>query len=89
METNQMASIKKIDSIQFDVLLDDGRSATIKFNYRDGTFRPDMAELSLSSDPDGVNIATISFNWSAFEMEIDYHEDVQFDSNSFMAMLGL
>lgn len=83
-----MASIKKIDSIQFDVLLDDGKPATIKFNYRDGTFRPDMAELSFSATPDGINIATMSFNYSAFEMEVNYHEDVQFNSNEFMKMLG-
>lgn len=72
--------IVNINSGQFDVQLDDGRSATVKII-------PNKAELSVTCSL-SENIMTMSFIYSAFEMEIGHYEDVQFNRNEFMEMLG-
>lgn len=72
--------IVKTNSIQFNVELDDGRSATVKF-------KPTRTELSANCSLHG-NIITATFSFNASEMVVDYSEDVQFNNNAFMKMLG-
>ena len=64
--------IEKVNGITFDVELDNGKNAIIKFKFKDGSLLPDMSELSFVSNPD-KNIARMSFNYSAFDMKIEYH----------------
>lgn len=79
--------IEKVNGIMFDVELDNGKNAIIKFKVKDGFLLPDMAELSFTANYD-EHIARVSFNYSAFEIEIDYLADVQFDISTFREMLG-
>lgn len=72
--------IVKANSIQFDVELDDGRSAIMKF-------KPTTTQFSANCSP-CENIMTVSFSFSSFEMEVGNYEDVQFNNNAFMKMLG-
>lgn len=67
--------IKKVNSIVIDVELDDGRLVTLNFKIRDGHPIPELTSLELVNDT-GVlpqRTATLSFNYSAFELETIYH----------------
>jgi len=62
--------IKKVEQMVFKVLMDDGSTKHLIFDIKNGFVGSDMVSLEFNRDLDGESIATIRFNYTAYNLTI-------------------